>query len=160
MRYFLTLPFATLALAATPAMAQDTATPPEAATTQRPPTDPMAPPTTTPPSDPTAPVSTETTAPADSTAPTPAETVESAPPADSAAAPSSASAGLTAEQQAAYDSWPTATKAYFDALPPNRQQLFLRITDNDKAKLVALPAAQQETVWASLETQAAAEPKS
>lgn len=145
MRYFLTLPFAALALAATPAMAQDTATPPAEATTQTPPTDPMAQPTTTtPPADTAAPVATETTAP---------PAAEPAP----AAPTTSASARLTAEQQAAYDAWPAATKSYFDALTPSRQQLFLRITDNDKAKLVALPADQQESVWASLESQAAAQ---
>lgn len=151
MRYFLTLPFAALALAATPAMAQDAASLPDTATAQTPPTDPMAQPTTTPPAD------TGTVPPATSTDSADAATTTTPP----TATPPTATAGtLTAEQQASYDAWPAATKSYFDALAPARQQLFLRITDNDKAKLVALPASQQETVWASLEKQAAAEPKS
>lgn len=139
MRYFLTLPFVAMAAAAVPTMAQDTATSPDPATTQAPPVQQPMPGPDAPTSDasPSASTTSATTA-----APAPVAT---------------ASAGLTAEQQAAYDAWPAATKSYFDALTPARQQLFLRITDNDKAKLVALPAAQQETVWTSLEKQAAAQ---
>lgn len=60
---------------------------------------------------------------------------------------------LTTEQKVAYDAWPTGTKTYFGGLTESRQTLFLRLADADKAKLVALDAAQQETVWASIEKQ-------
>lgn len=153
MRYFLTLPLAALAIGAAPALAQD-ATPPtdtapvEAATAAPPPMEPMDPTTATPPSDTTA---------GDDAVPPPADplpTPEATTPATTPTGPS-APAGLTAEQQAAYDAWPAETKAYFDALTPSRQALFLRLAGADKAKLVALPADQQEAVWTSLEEQAA-----
>lgn len=136
MRFFPTLPFAALAIAATPVVAQDGATPP---------------------ADSAAPAPREMASPpADAATPaTPATPSDGTGPATPATPATPASAKLTAEQQAAYGSWPAETKAYFDGLPPGRQQLFLRITDNDKAKLAALPASQQDAVWASLEKQAA-----
>lgn len=154
MRYFLTLPMAALALSAAPALAQDTATPP---VTQpdvaAPATDPVAP---TPPADPTtatSPATEPTTAPAP-TEPAPAP--EAANPVDPVAptTPSSnAPASLTPDQKVAYDSWPATTKSYFDGLTPTRQALFLRLADADKAKVVALPTDQQDSLWASLEKQ-------
>lgn len=159
MRYFLTLPFAALALAASPAIAQDTATPPEGAPTQTPPAEPDAMDPATPPADPTDPAPSASDAPPVATPAEPVQPPEAATPATPAAPatpPANAATpatGLTAEQKAAYDAWPAETKAYFDALPPGRQMLFLRIADADKAKLVALPASQQEAVWTSLEKQ-------
>ena len=162
MRYSLTLPLALAALAVAPAIAQDVAPTPE---------EQAAPPANTAaplPVDPALPAAVETTVP-----PTPAEMVEEAadpatpPPADPVATPESVTPpgpvatpmptapapALTAEQQLAYDGWSEETKTYFDGLTSARQALFLRIADPDKAKLVALDAAQQETVWASLEKQ-------
>ena len=176
MRYSLSLPLAVAAFAASPVMAQDGAVPPP---DQAPPTaeqamPPEANPLKTAPVD-TAPAdnapvdtaepatSTEMVeAPSDAATPPPAEPAATPAPADTMAPeaapmPATSAAALTAEQRAAYDGWPSGTKAYFDGLTPARQTLFLRIADPDRAKLVALDAAQQEKVWASLEQQDAAQ---
>lgn len=142
MRNFLNLSCVALALAATPAAAQDDAT-------------------TTPVSGPSRTTTTQSAVPAGPATPatpaapaTDATASTSAPPVAATTSAASSATSLSAEQRAAYEAWPAETKTYFDALPPGRQQLFLRITDNDKGRLVALPAAQQESVWTSLERQA------
>lgn len=159
MRYSLALPLALAAFAAAPLSAQNepAATPPEAAEPATPPAD-----TTTAPTDVDTTTTPDTTAeatPVDDAIP-PATSTDAAPAAEPApvapGAPSTAAPGnLTPEQKAAYDAWPAEAKAYYDGLSPARQQLFLRITDADKLKIVALEPAQQEQVWSSLEKQAA-----
>lgn len=158
MRYSLTLPLVLAALAGPPIMAQDVASPPldQSATVDA--AEPVTPaemleaqsePVQ---ADPATPPSEESMA-----TPTPGATSEATP------MPAAPASTMTTEQQAAYDGWSAEAKDYFDDLAPARQAIFLRIADPDKAKLVALDAAQQETVWASLEQQDAAqqsEPKS
>lgn len=156
MRYFLTLPFAALALSAAPALAQDTAVPPVTqpdVAAPIPPADPTAP---VPPVDPTTstpPATEPTPAPAPTESATAPEAANPVAPVAPATPTTSAPANLTAEQKAAYDAWPATTKSYFDGLTPARQALFLRLADADKAKVAALPSDQQESLWASLEKQ-------
>lgn len=183
MRYSLTLPLALAALAASPALAQDAeapdptppvteAAPPAGEPLPAPtdeihdPADPLAPAeTTTVPTEPVGPPATtdwQTTTPATPPATTtdPVDpTTTTDPVTTTAPAPvtTPATTALTAEQQAAYDSWPANAQSYFDGLTPERQALFLRIADADKLKIVALDPAQQEQVWTSLEQQAAAQ---
>jgi hypothetical protein len=173
MRYFVTLPFALAALTAVPVLAQDGAPVPAAppapvatdavpspaeavqpqpvdatgvpATAEPGPAAPDTAPTPVPVPDPSA------AAPATTPA-TPVATV-AAPAPVAVAAPVAPKASLTAEQKVAYAAWPADTKLYFGNLPEARQSLFLRLADEDKAKLVALDASQQETVWVSLEKQ-------
>lgn len=176
MRYSVTLPIALAALAAAPVMAQDADAPdqappitetappagevPPAPTDTVPaPADPMAPVDTT--TDPSAPLPPPTTTDAAPEPAAPAATSEPATPATGtdpaapAATTSTAPSTLNAEQRAAYDAWPANAQTYFNGLTPARQELFLRITDEDKLKVVALDPAQQEQVWTSLEQQAA-----
>lgn len=170
MRYSLTLPLALAALATAPAIAQDTMapTPPATTTNTVPPADTTMPTdadttTTTAPMDSATPTDDATTPPSTTDAPATTEPVETAPPSEPVASPATsapasatgAPANLTAEQKAAYDGWPVEAQTYFNGLTPDRQELFLRITDADKLKIVGLDAAQQEQVWASLEKQSA-----
>lgn len=154
MRYPLTIPVVLATFAMTPLAAQDAMPDPAA---QPAPTDPAAPPPSGDPAEPS-----DTAAP-----PPPVETAtQPAPPAspsasaatttgtDAVAQPLAPKVSLTAEQKVAYDGWPLATKVYFGDLTESRQALFLRLADQDKSKLVALPAAQQEAVWSSIDKQA------
>lgn len=59
--------------------------------------------------------------------------------------------GLTPEQQAEYAAWPTEVRAYYQALPPERQKLFWRMSDADKMSLIAMSAEEQEAVWQGIE---------
>jgi hypothetical protein len=89
----------------------------------------------------------------------PAEPAEATqPPAPPTSAEPPPAAGLTPEQRATYESWPEAARVYFDRLPPERQTFFLSLSDADKAKLLALPAAEQESAWTALEKQQAKTP--
>lgn len=165
MRSSLTLALASAALAATPLVAQE-ASPAQAVQPAPVPVDP-APPAAAEPDAPTPPAEATDPVPVDqATSPTPAEQVATPPapvPTTSAApvpAPTAAPApapapapALTAEQKAAYEAWPAEAKTYFGGLTPARQAIFLRISDEDKAKILKLEAAQQEQVWASLEQQ-------
>ena len=74
--------------------------------------------------------------------------------------------GLSAEQQASYDSWPSELQGQFDAWPaevqtyywsltPERRELFWRISDANKLTLSGLPAEQQAQAWMQIEAQAA-----
>lgn len=89
---------------------------------------------------------------------------------DDAAADESVTAeadlGLSAEQQASYDSWPAELQGQFDAWPaevqtyywsltPERRELFWRISDANKLTLSGLPAEQQAQAWMQIEAQAA-----
>ncbi|UYH56062.1 hypothetical protein N6L26_05780 [Qipengyuania sp. SS22] len=74
--------------------------------------------------------------------------------------------GLSAEQQASYDSWPVELQGQFDAWPgevqsyywsltPERRELFWRISDANKLTVSGLPAEQQAQAWMQIEAQAA-----
>lgn len=65
-------------------------------------------------------------------------------------------AGLSGEQQLAYDAWPPGTQAYFAGLTTDRQELFWRLDDADKVALSQLPAAQQDGAWEMIESRARA----
>ena len=153
MRYSLLPLLASAALTAAPAMAQDVTSPTSAQPASE------AEPAMAPATD-AAPTPAEVVAEqADpGTTPPPEDTADPAAPVsptspDAASMATAATASPTTEQRATYDGWSPETKTYFDGLSPARQTLFLRIADADKAKLVGLDAAQQETVWASLEKQ-------
>ena len=66
--------------------------------------------------------------------------------------------GLSAEQQASYDSWPDELQGQFDAWPaevqtyywsltPERRELFWRVSDTNKLTLSGLPSEQQAQAW-------------
>lgn len=58
-----------------------------------------------------------------------------------------------ADQQSAYKLWPADTQAYFWTLSPERQTMFWALTDADKLKLSTMPEPQRESVWAQIEAQ-------
>lgn len=62
--------------------------------------------------------------------------------------------GWEAEQRAAYDRWLAAVKDYFWTLPPQRQQLFFRLSDSDKLAIVGMSAGDRESAWAKVESRA------
>ena len=86
-----------------------------------------------------------------------AQDTETVPPSAEPAEPATGAA-LTAEQQAQHDAWPADTQAYFQSLTPDRQELFWRISDDNKLALTRLPPEQQDQAWAQIESQAAAVP--
>jgi hypothetical protein len=61
--------------------------------------------------------------------------------------------GWGVDQQAAYDSWPANAKEYFWTLSPTRQELFFRLSDNDKLALVAMPEEERDAAWNLVEGQ-------
>lgn len=87
------------------------------------------------------------------------------PPADSTA---TATAQVTAEQQAMldgwpvekrsqYDAWPPVTQSYYWSLTPVRQNLFWRITDPDKVRVSQMTPDEQAAAWESVERAVAAQ---
>lgn len=76
---------------------------------------------------------------------------DSEPPAET----SSPSAGLTAEQEAAIQTWPTETQVYYQSLSPERQALFWSLSDSDKVTLSNMPEPDRESTWAQIESRTA-----
>ena len=64
-----------------------------------------------------------------------------------------AQTGLTPDQQAQYDAWPTGTQSYYSGLTADRQELFWLLKDNDKIALSQLPEAQQAAAWEMIDRQ-------
>jgi hypothetical protein len=64
-------------------------------------------------------------------------------------------AGLTAEQEAEMQSWPTETQVYYQSLSPERQALFWALSDSDKVTLSNMPEPQRESTWAQIESRTA-----
>lgn len=61
-----------------------------------------------------------------------------------------------AEQRAAFKLWPAETQAYFWSLTKERQKLFWALADSDKVALSRMAEPQRESVWAQIESRAAA----
>lgn len=85
--------------------------------------------------------------------------------APSAAAPSSPE--LSGEQQAQFDSWPSAqqaqyelwpseTQSYYWELSPPRQTLFWQLADGDKIALTAMTGPERDSAWEQIEARSAA----
>ncbi|TMM50151.1 hypothetical protein [Qipengyuania marisflavi] len=60
-------------------------------------------------------------------------------------------AGWTAEKRAEHDGWADDIRAYFWTLPAARQDIFWRLTHNDKSALTAMVDADRVAIWDMLE---------
>ena len=58
---------------------------------------------------------------------------------------------LSEAQQAAFDSWPANIQAYYNSLPPPRQEAFWSLTDEYMATLAAMDEPQRARAWAEIE---------
>lgn len=61
-----------------------------------------------------------------------------------------------AEQRTAFKLWPAETQAYLWSLTEARQKLFWVLADSDKVALSRMAEPQRESVWAQIESRAAA----
>lgn len=65
-------------------------------------------------------------------------------------APPAAPGALTPDQQAAMQAWPEDTKAFYASLSPEQQQVFWRLTDEDKVKLSRMAPAERDELMRQL----------
>lgn len=74
---------------------------------------------------------------------------------------------LSAEQQAEYDdlapdqkfthdSWPAETRSYYWSLTPEKQDMFWRLSDEDKIALTAMTGPERTAAWKIIEGKAKA----
>lgn len=59
---------------------------------------------------------------------------------------------LPAEQQTALKAWAPEVQSYYWTLSEDRQELFWKIADGDKATLATMAEPQREATWVELET--------
>lgn len=67
--------------------------------------------------------------------------------------------GLSAEQRAAYASWPENVKAYYQSLSGKRQAIFWTLPDSDKVALATMSDPDAEAAWQMAESKAMPERK-
>jgi hypothetical protein len=79
-------------------------------------------------------------------------TESAAPSAPMTAEQNAAMQSWPAEKQAAFKAWPAATQAYYWSLSAERQKMFWALSDSDKVALSTMAEPQRESTWAQIES--------